>query len=279
MSPKRNWTLLVVPDGDQTVRQYRIGRVWVLLILFSVVALLLYAAVETYLFWAVAAKARLVAPLSAKLRELETSSQQLQELGAQLSELRSFESQLRRSLLAHSTDTSAGPMPPSGLGMHISPAFHSPGVASWYEGGIEPSFLKGFQENIFTPADLPTYPPVRGYVTRTFQHRAVRSGRLHSGVDIAARAGTPISAAASGLVVFADWTFSYGNLVVIVHRSGYVSFYGHNQILLVSPRQFVEQGQPIALLGSSGRSSAPHLHYEVWRAGEPMDPLTLLATE
>jgi murein DD-endopeptidase MepM/ murein hydrolase activator NlpD len=64
-----------------------------------------------------------------------------------------------------------------------------------------------------------------------------------------------------------------------VHRSGYISVYGHNEVLLVSLRQQVEQGEPIALLGSSGRSSAPHLHFEVWRAGEPIDPLSLLVGE
>ena len=84
-------------------------------------------------------------------------------------------------------------------------------------------------------------------------------------------------AAASGLVVFADWTYLYGHLVVMMHPSGYVSLYGHNDRLLVSPRQYIEQGQPIALMGNSGRSSAPHLHFEVWRGNEPIDPLTLLA--
>jgi murein DD-endopeptidase MepM/ murein hydrolase activator NlpD len=279
LSERRNWTLLIVPDGDQAVRQYRVARFWVLLAAAAVLALAIYAVVETYLFWVVAAKARQVAPLVTKLRELESSNQELQEMGAQLTELRSFEAQLRRALLTHVPDTLPEPPLQSKLGMQVSPALHSPGAVQWEGSDVEPSLVRGFQEHTLTPADLPTYPPVRGYITREFQRQGMRAGRAHLGVDIAARLGAPVCAAASGLVVFADWTYGYGNLAVIEHRSGYVSLYGHNEVLLVSPRQYVEQGQPIALLGNSGRSSAPHLHFEIWRANEPMDPMTFLTAE
>lgn len=277
MGRRRRWTLLIVPDGDTTVRQFRVSRSLVLLALGVVMLLVLYAATQTYLFWAVAARARQVEPLQAKVRELEGSSQKLRELGAQLDELKSFETQLRGALLAHFPDTVTEPAFQPDLAVRAGPAYRDAGMAPWTES--EASFLRGLQENIFTPADLPTYPPLRGYVTRTFQRSEARAGSQHLGIDIAAHAGTPVVAAASGLVVFADWTYLYGYLVVIVHRSGYISVYGHNEVLLVSLRQQVEQGEPIALLGSSGRSSAPHLHFEVWRAGEPIDPLSLLVGE
>jgi len=279
MAKTHGWTLLILGDGDRAVRQFRIARPWVLLACAIFVSLIVYAVAETFLFWAAAAKARQVEPLVAQLRELEGSSRRLQEIGAELSELKSFEGQLRRALLARFPDTLTEPASQPGLGMQIGPSYRNAAMESWTEANIEPSFLRGMQEHLFTPADLPTYPPVRGYVTRTFQKRGGRMGGQHLGVDIAARSGTPVVAAASGLVIFADWTYLYGNLVVLVHRSGYFSLYGHNEALLVSPRQQVEQGEPIALLGTSGRSSAPHLHYEVWRADEPIDPLTFLAGE
>lgn len=276
---RRRWTLLIVPDGDQAVRQYRIAWPWVLLALGMAVALVIYAAAQTYLFWVTAARARQVVPLQAKVRDLEGSSRKLAELGAQLDELKSFEAQLRRSLLAHLPDTVPEPASEPGLVMGVGHTYRDAGMAPWIETNAEPSFLRGLQEHIFTPADLPSYPPVRGYVTRAFQRSGARAGGQHLGIDFAARAGTPVVAAASGLVIFADWTYLYGNLVVLVHRSGYASFYGHNEVLLVSVRRQVEQGQPIALLGTSGRSSAPHLHFEIWRAGEPIDPLALLVGE
>jgi murein DD-endopeptidase MepM/ murein hydrolase activator NlpD len=279
MAKNHGWTLLILGEGDRAVRQYRIARHWVFFACTIVASLIIYAIAETFLFWAAAAKARKVEPLTAKLRELEGSSLRLQEMGAELTELKSFEAQLRRALISHFPDTLSPSGSRPGLGMHIGPAYRNAATESWTEAGSEPSFVHGVQEGLFTPADLPTYPPVRGYVTRTFQQGGGRMGGQHLGADIAAKSGTPVVAAASGLVVFADWTYSYGYLIVLVHRSGFFSLYGHNEALLVSPRQQVEQGQPIALLGTSGRSSAPHLHYEVWRGDEPMDPLAMLAGE
>ncbi|MBU1936736.1 M23 family metallopeptidase [bacterium] len=277
MAQRRKWTLLVVPEGDSSVRQFRIARIWVHLAVGFVIALALYAAVQTYLFWVVASEARQVGPLRAQIVELKGSQAKLQELGEQLTELKSFESQLRRTLLANHSDSLAKPdFEPSMTGQ-IGPAFSPAGMESWTEGRHMPTLMRGLQEHVFTPSDLPTYPPLRGYVTRSFQRYDERAGHKHLGVDFAARVGTPVVAAASGLVVFADWTYLYGYLVVIMHSSGYVSLYGHNDRLLVSPRQYIEQGQPIALMGNSGRSSAPHLHFEVWRGNEPIDPLTLLA--
>ncbi len=124
--------------------------------------------------------------------------------------------------------------------------------------------------------DVPTVPPVRGYVTRRYIAPQALHQIVHEGLDIAAREGTPVLAAADGLILFSDWTYRYGNLVVIAHRSGYVSFYGHNQVLFARPGSRVHQGEPIALVGNSGVSTAPHLHFELWRDDKPVDPLTLL---
>ena len=124
--------------------------------------------------------------------------------------------------------------------------------------------------------DIPNSPPVRGYITRDFF--TAKSHRLtaHHGVDIAAKEGTPVLAAAEGLVLFSDWTYRYGYLVLISHRSGYVTFYGHNQALFVRAGERVKQGEPIALVGSSGQSTAPHLHFEIWADGTPVDPVDLM---
>jgi murein DD-endopeptidase MepM/ murein hydrolase activator NlpD len=128
----------------------------------------------------------------------------------------------------------------------------------------------------YTAMDVPTLPPVHGYVSRRFLDPATFHQASHRGLDIAAREGTPILAAADGIVLFSDWTYRFGNLVVLAHRSGYTTFYGHNQVLFARPGEHVRQGEPIALLGNSGVSTAPHLHFEVWQDGSPMDPMTLL---
>lgn len=97
--------------------------------------------------------------------------------------------------------------------------------------------------------------------------------RNHSGVDLAAPLGTPIRAIASGVVVFADPYAGYGNLVVLKHKHGITSHYGHMHKIKVSPGTSVSGGEILGTLGNSGESTGPHLHFELRREGKPLDPL------
>ncbi|MFP4009591.1 MAG: M23 family metallopeptidase, partial [Spirulinaceae cyanobacterium] len=91
-----------------------------------------------------------------------------------------------------------------------------------------------------------------------------RWGRMHRGIDIAGPTGTPIVAAASGEIIVAGWNSGgYGNLVDIRHPDGSMTRYAHNSKLLVRKGQWVQQGQQIALMGSTGYSTGPHLHFEI----------------
>jgi murein DD-endopeptidase MepM/ murein hydrolase activator NlpD len=105
-----------------------------------------------------------------------------------------------------------------------------------------------------------------------------RWGRMHRGIDIANNVGTPIVAAARGRVSFSGWhDGGYGYFVEITHEDGSRTRYGHNSNLLVREGQQVEQGQVISQMGSTGRSTGPHLHFEVLPAGEgAMNPLQFL---
>ena len=106
-----------------------------------------------------------------------------------------------------------------------------------------------------------------------------RWGRMHKGIDIANNVGTPISAAARGQVTFAGWhSGGYGYLVEITHDDGTITRYAHNSTLLVQQGQQVDQGQVISRMGSTGRSTGPHLHFEVIPVGEgAINPLLVLA--
>lgn len=120
--------------------------------------------------------------------------------------------------------------------------------------------------------NIPTYLPVEGFLTTTFQEADWFFPHKHLGIDIAAKKGTPVHAAADGVVLFANWTNDLGNLIIIDHLNNFVTYYGHNQILLKKERTTVKKGEVIALLGTSGRSTAPHLHFEIWKDGVPVDP-------
>lgn len=135
------------------------------------------------------------------------------------------------------------------------------------------------------PADqyLPNSPgqfngyiwPAKGVLTSRF---GPRWGRMHKGIDIAAPVGTPIFAAASGEVISAGWNSGgYGNLVKIRHADGSVTFYAHNSKIFVASGQYVEQGQQISAMGSTGRSTGPHLHFEVRPGGgDAVNPIAFL---
>ena len=119
--------------------------------------------------------------------------------------------------------------------------------------------------------------PAQGVLTSGY---GWRWGRMHQGIDIAAPIGTPVVAAASGKVINAGWHSGYGNLIRIEHLDGSVTTYAHNNKNLVSHGQKVDQGEQIAEMGNTGRSTGSHLHFEIHSADEAaINPLALLGSQ
>ncbi|MGI9292052.1 MAG: peptidoglycan DD-metalloendopeptidase family protein [Gammaproteobacteria bacterium] len=101
----------------------------------------------------------------------------------------------------------------------------------------------------------------------------------HKGVDFAGKHGNDVIAVGDGVVSWSDDRFGYGNLVEIKHGNGFVTRYAHNQENLVAVGDQVNQGQTIALMGSTGRSTGPHVHFEVWHNGRPVDPARYIKSQ
>ncbi len=124
-------------------------------------------------------------------------------------------------------------------------------------------------------ASIPTFSPVKGWVTSGFGKRIspfTGQTAIHHGIDVASSVGAPILAPADGVVIFSGVKEGFGNFIMLAHGYGIVSCYGHNAQNLVQPGQRILRGEQIATVGMTGRTTGPHVHYEVVVDGKLVDP-------
>lgn len=136
--------------------------------------------------------------------------------------------------------------------------------------------LRALRDNRGILAAMPSIWPVTGFVSSSFGGRTSpfsRGGQFHKGLDISNRMGTPIVAPAEGTVTMAGRDGAYGNSVEINHGGGIVTKYAHLQRATVKPGQWVRRGEVIGHIGMTGRTTGPHLHYEVRLNGVPVNPM------
>jgi len=125
----------------------------------------------------------------------------------------------------------------------------------------------------------PKGSPVIGGISSYYGNREhPRSGEenFHSGIDISSSPGNPVKATADGIVSFSGWSGGSGNLVVLEHGHGFSTFYAHNRSIPVKVGQKVKRGDIIGYVGSTGNSTGPHVHYEIWKDGKSIDPVKYL---
>jgi murein DD-endopeptidase MepM/ murein hydrolase activator NlpD len=137
------------------------------------------------------------------------------------------------------------------------------------------TYPKQWQVNV-----RPSLWPVEGRLMSAFGGRTdpfSGEGTIHTGVDLSATMGTPVRAAADGIVVFASWMSGYGRLLILDHGHGVQTYYGHLSRFDVVPGEEVRRGDTVARSGASGRVTSPHLHYEVRLGGTPVNPYPFLA--
>ncbi len=126
---------------------------------------------------------------------------------------------------------------------------------------------------------LPAIWPVSGNITSPFGYRIhpfTLSYDFHSGIDISNNPGAEVKSTADGVVRYTGWAMGYGLCIIIDHGFGYTTLYGHLSQSFVKEGEVIKRGQKIGLLGSTGTSTGPHLHYEVWHYGVPQNPIKFL---
>jgi len=127
-----------------------------------------------------------------------------------------------------------------------------------------------------SPSGLPSE---KGWLSSAYGRRIdpfTGASAWHNGVDIAGKHGSEVLTVAGGVVTFSEERYGYGELVEITHDNGYVTRYGHNSELLVEIGEIVKKGQVISLMGTTGRSTGPHVHFEVYKNGRAVDPASYI---
>ena len=251
MAESRSLSIIVVPDGGRESRTFRVSyrrlRVAAGLVFAGGVLLALMAGS----WWYLAARAARVSALEGQLAALDQDRERVEAFAAQLDELEARYEQIR-DLFGSGAGEVASALwlpPPAGRGARAG--------STDVEGG------------------LPTSWPLtqRGFVT---QGLLEGEGTSHPGLDIAVPADSYIRAAGAAIVVDVGQDAVYGRFVTLDHGDGYRTLYAHASETLVEPGQRVRRNEVIALSGSTGRSTAPHLHFEILLNGEAVDPLSMV---
>ncbi|HST61614.1 MAG TPA: M23 family metallopeptidase, partial [Longimicrobium sp.] len=253
-----------IPYGRDaaSTRSYEVSyrRIKVALGLGGAVVLLMLVMAGSW-FW-LAAQAARVPGLTSEVRQLRRDNVRVEELARTVNQLNAEYAKVRAMLGADSTAL------PSIVDSTAAPARDSAAADSSDDA-------EGDQSAAAPRSSLPRGWPLaaRGYVTRG--HLARMRGS-HPGMDIAVASGSRILAAGGGTVAEVGEDSVYGRYVRLAHPDGYESVYAHASSLLVRARQRVPAGGTIALSGSTGVSTAPHLHFEIRKDGRPVDPGTLI---
>ena len=266
---RRQLSVLIIPDDGSRTLEFRVSF-WLLRGLVGALGVLLALVLAGGVFyWQARSWERRALMLKGANALLQSEVDRVAELAETVGHIKQVDQQLRDMLSA--TGAAIAP-PPYAVSraprVDASNATESQQVTTVLGG--RPS-----QRRPSDPRWMPSIWPVPrsvGWVTAEFDDRDGLLPSRHLGIDIAAPQGTIVVATADGRVVYAGTDETLGHVVAVDHFGCFLSRYGHNASLLVSDGDEVRRGQPIGLVGTSGRSSGPHLHYEVREGGRARNP-------
>jgi murein DD-endopeptidase MepM/ murein hydrolase activator NlpD len=259
---KKYLSLIVVPHDNSNVRNFRVSYlvVYSFVVLIALCVLTVVVLVASY--GRVLVKAHKADHLAAENTLLLGRSTEIDSLQSELQRAQALGIQIKNMLgVGLSAEDSS-------LVANLTPITKSPAISGTFE-----SVDATQEEQKLLLKAIPSMWPLKGYVTREFHVTGgEKQEQYHPGIDIAAKRNTPVRASAEGVVTTSGWDETYGLVVVIDHGFGIATVYGHNSRNLVNIGDRVGRGQTIAFLGSTGKSTAPHLHFEVRKNGVPENP-------
>lgn len=289
---KKFYTVLVLPDASSEIRTFHIAKR--LLVALAAAASLVFVAFLFFIYQAVSLNGHMLELRKLRLAASQQASlmQKTNRLETELAALREFDLRLRTAaglemkensfLATGGADTlSSRTLMVAAVAHQTPPTDNLPMELDRLSHEMN-NRTKSFQELIdqleakrSVLASTPTIWPVKGWLTAGFGYRRspfTGLRQMHEGVDISNSVGTPVIAPADGMVSYAGPLGGFGNVVSIDHGHNISTFYAHLQQHKVSQGQRIKRGDLIALVGTTGRATGPHLHYEIQVNGSPVNP-------
>lgn len=280
---KRHHTVILVPHAQAKLRKWRITNLQIGLTAGSLLVLTLACIFTLWSFFHTPSNPAEIARLRQENERLRRTNQtfetSLQDLQSQLSR---YEDRTRDLAIVAGLADLGNAEAGIGGGAPIDEAM--PDLASMADrAGVLDGTLDAVEakldERVHWLSATPAISPVKGILTSGFGYRAdpVTHGRgVHQGIDIAAPTGQPVQATANAIVLRAATVGGLGKAIYLAHGYGLTTRYGHLSQIDVKPGQRVKRGDVIGRVGNTGRSTGPHLHYEVRVDGQPVDPLAYI---
>jgi murein DD-endopeptidase MepM/ murein hydrolase activator NlpD len=289
---KKFYTVLVLPDASSEIRTFHIAKR--LLVALAAAASLVFVAFLFFIYQAVSLNGHMLELRTLRLAASQQASlmQKTNRLETELGALREFDLRLRTAaglemkensfLATGGADTlSSRTLMVAAVAHQTPPTDNLPMELDRLSHEMN-NRTKSFQELIdqleakrSVLASTPTIWPVKGWLTAGFGYRRspfTGLRQMHEGVDISNSVGTPVIAPADGMVSYAGPLGGFGNVISIDHGHNISTFYAHLQQHKVSQGQRIKRGNLIALVGTTGRATGPHLHYEIQVNGSPVNP-------
>ena len=264
----RQLSILIIPDDGSSTREFKLGYGLIRGIILGEVLLFILVVLGGVFYSRSLSWESEALRLMRENQGLQNEMRQVGELADAVSRMKQVKSQLQKML------SPAVSLQVSAIASQNAPAMTGEPQAAETVSHVS-SAAVGIVDSRLVPSSWPV-GRFESVVTQEFETLSGTVQRGHSGIDIAATEGAIVSATADGRVVFAGDDDVLGLVISIDHFGAYLTRYGHNSALLVRPGEAVRKGQPIALVGNTGKSTGPHLHYEIWQRGTVRNPRKFL---
>jgi murein DD-endopeptidase MepM/ murein hydrolase activator NlpD len=258
----KNFSVLIIPDNTNlNAKTYRFSYRKTMAVVFT------YSLIMALLGFIIFSMTPLKGLFSkssnfsnTELKSINELNERMIKLSKELNEIRNSDEQLKKAIK-----------------LGDSSLFNKKNASGNAKIKAEGTILSVFREllikfQILQKESISFIRPVTGFISRNFDPE-----RGHMGIDFVVKTGTPVYVSANGFIIFANYTVKDGNMIIVSHPGNYISVYKHCSSLLKKERDTVVQGELIALSGNTGEiTTGPHLHFEIWKEGKPINPITIL---